>query len=195
MVAICGNYLENNLSLQAIWLEFNWSMTDRIYSVSRWLIFFCCCIWHTCNCFLVSLLNRMFAFMLHSEYTPSCFMAKSVLWLNFQGSSNNHTRQTFHCFVLNSFFFSNMSCRMTKLTKWHVRPLKTQISRSILPVWSQSSLSAWRKLGSLATHWAHSEDWSDWMDAQADLSLCWAHMSVCWLCQKAAHMFFLFICL
>ena len=24
--------------------------------------------------------------------------------------------------------------------------------------WSDSSLSAWRKLGSLATHWAHSED-------------------------------------
>ena len=26
------------------------------------------------------------------------------------------------------------------------------------PVWSESSLSTWRKLGSLATHWAHSED-------------------------------------
>ena len=29
----------------------------------------------------------------------------------------------------------------------------------------QSSLSTWRKLGSLATHWVHSEDWSDWVDA------------------------------
>ena len=29
---------------------------------------------------------------------------------------------------------------------------------SVRPVWSESSLSAWRKLGSLATHWAHSED-------------------------------------
>ena len=28
-----------------------------------------------------------------------------------------------------------------------------------LPVWSESSLSAWRKLGSLATHWADSEDY------------------------------------
>ena len=26
------------------------------------------------------------------------------------------------------------------------------------PVWSESSLSAWRNLGSLATHWVHSED-------------------------------------
>ena len=48
---------------------------------------------------------------------------------------------------------------------------KTQISLGIRPVWSDSSLSAWRKLGSLATHWAHSKDWS----AQADLSLRWAH--------------------
>ena len=47
---------------------------------------------------------------------------------------------------------------MTKPTKWHVRPAKTQISLGIHPVWSESSLSAWRKLGSLATHWAHSED-------------------------------------
>ena len=56
MVEVCGSYLfacgktsnmqlsQNNLSLQAIWLEVNWSMTDPIYSVSHWLIFFCCCI-------------------------------------------------------------------------------------------------------------------------------------------------------
>ena len=34
----------------------------------------------------------------------------------------------------------------------------------------QSSMSSWRKLGSLATHWVHSED-SD----QTDLSLRWVH--------------------
>ena len=39
-----------------------------------------------------------------------------------------------------------------------MRPAKSQISLGIRPVWSESSLSAWRKLGSLATHWAHSED-------------------------------------
>ena len=38
-----------------------------------------------------------------------------------------------------------------------VRPAKTQISLGIHAVWSESSLSARRKLGSLATHWAHSE--------------------------------------
>ena len=35
---------------------------------------------------------------------------------------------------------------------------KTQISLGSRPVWSESSLSVWRKLWSLATHWAHSED-------------------------------------
>ena len=52
-----------------------------------------------------------------------------------------------------------MSHLMTKPTKWHVRPAKTQISLGIRPIWSESSLSAWRKFGSsCATHWAHSED-------------------------------------
>ena len=48
--------------------------------------------------------------------------------------------------------------QLSSWTKWHVRPAKTQISLGIRPVWSESSLSAWRKLGSFATHWAHSED-------------------------------------
>ena len=39
-----------------------------------------------------------------------------------------------------------------------VRPAKTQISLGICPIWSESLLSTWRKLGSLATHWAHSKD-------------------------------------
>ena len=35
-----------------------------------------------------------------------------------------------------------MSCLMTKPTKWHVHPAKTQISLGIRPVWSESSLCA-----------------------------------------------------
>ena len=45
-----------------------------------------------------------------------------------------------------------------KTNKVSVRPAKTQISLGIRPVWSESSLSAWRKLGPLVTHWAYSED-------------------------------------
>ena len=46
-----------------------------------------------------------------------------------------------------------------KTNKVSVRPAKTQISLGVCPVWWESSLSAWRKLGSLATHWLHSEIW------------------------------------
>ena len=67
-----------------------------------------------------------------------------------------------------------VSCDMIKPTEW-VCIQRTQISLGISPVWSESSLSAWRNLGPLAAHWAQSEDWSDWADAQADLRLRWAH--------------------
>ena len=70
----------------------------------------------------------------------------------------------------------------TKPTKWPVRPAKTQISLGIRPDWSESSLSAWKTVGSLATQWAHSED-SD----PPNQSLPWAHRSFCWFCREAAH--------
>ena len=63
-----------------------------------------------------------------------------------------------------------------------VSPAKNQISLGIRSVWSESSLSAWKKLGSLATHLAHFEDW---VDAQADLSLRWAHITLL-VCHVAA---------
>ena len=56
--------------------------------------------------------------------------------------------------------------RHDKTNKMSVRPAKTQISLGIRPVWSESSLSAWRNIGTSATHWA---------DAQAVLNLRWAH--------------------
>ena len=45
-----------------------------------------------------------------------------------------------------------------KTNKLHMCPANTQISLGIRPVWSESSLSAWRKIWSLATHWVHSKD-------------------------------------
>ena len=39
-------------------------------------------------------------------------------------------------------FEDNLSRIVTKPTKWHVRPAKTQISLGIRPVWSESSLCA-----------------------------------------------------
>ena len=73
-----------------------------------------------------------------------------------------------------------MSRDTTKPTKWlcvqrRLRSAWASASLGICPVWSESSLLAWRKLCSLTTHWVHGEVWSDWADAQADLSLRWAH--------------------
>ena len=73
-------------------------------------------------------------------------------------------------------------------TKWHVRPAKTLISLGIRPVWSESSLSTWRKFGSLAIHWAHSED-SDQAGRMPKLiCLRRAHMPFCRFCRALAHM-------
>ena len=68
--------------------------------------------------------------------------------------------------------------RHDKTNNVSVRPAKTQLSLGIRPVWSESSLFAWRNLEPLATHWAHSEDWSDWANAQGDLRLRWAHSHI-----------------
>ena len=65
------------------------------------------------------------------------------------------------CYIRGRFhsrYDSYLSRNMTKPTKWPVSPAKTQISLGIRPVWSESSLSTWRNLGSLVTHWAHSKD-------------------------------------
>ena len=68
-----------------------------------------------------------------------------------------------------------------------VRPAKTQISLGIRPVWSESSLFAWRKLGSLATIKRTAKTLIRLGSAQADLSLRWAHWPHCLFCHEAAH--------
>ena len=79
-----------------------------------------------------------------SAVVPNCWkrLADFDVISNFQWSCHIHI----------------MSRLMTKPTKWHVRPEKTQISLDIRPVRSESSLSVWRKLGSLVMHWAQSEE-------------------------------------
>ena len=68
---------------------------------------------------------------------------------------------------------------MTKLTKW----LCAQ--RRLRSVWSECLLCAqWVAKDS---KFLHARIWSDWADAQADLSLRWAHMPFCWFCHEAAH--------
>ena len=82
---------------------------------------------------------------------------------------------------------------MTEPTKWHVRPAKTQISLGICPVWSVFAVCMkkyWVLSYPLSTQHRH---WSDWVDAQADLSLGLVHMPFCRLCHELAHLFFIYI--
>ena len=59
-----------------------------------------------------------------------------------------------------------------------MRPTKTQISLGIHPVWSEPLLCVqWVAKDPTFLH-ADSEDWSDWAEAQADLSLRWAHSHI-----------------
>ena len=58
-----------------------------------------------------------------------------------------------HLGFIFTFKLMIFEARHDKTNKISVRPAKTQISLGIRPVWSESSLSAWWKLGSLTTHY------------------------------------------
>ena len=110
-------------------------------------------------------------------YTFQEFLTDDILLFFQQYFSHMELKRgcSSHVPLCNSLY--HMSRLVSKPTKWPLRPAKTQTSLGICPVWSESSLSAWRNIGCSATHWVHCKDWSDWGDAQADLSLCWAHRS------------------
>ena len=76
--------------------------------------------------------------------------------------------------TLSYISFQYMSYLMTKPTEWLCAQWRLRSAWASTQS-DQSLLSAWRKLGSFTTYWAHSKDWSDWVDAQAEQSLRWAH--------------------
>ena len=79
-----------------------------------------------------------------------------------------------------------MSRDMTKPRKWLVRPAEIQISLGIRPVWSESSLSAWRKLGSLATHWSTAKTLTRLSGCPGWSESSLGAWSLCWFCHEAA---------
>ena len=85
--------------------------------------------------------------------------------LNVKASTQTSTG----CYALQTAFKWSWSHFITKPTKWYVHPAKTQISLGICPDWLESSLCAqWVGKDSSFLQ-TDSEDWSDWMDAQAHL--------------------------
>ena len=77
-----------------------------------------------------------------------------------------------------------MNCNKKKPTKWPGRPVKTKISLGIRPVWSESSLSAWRILGSSLIVCTAKIDQTGWMPRLVwGLAGC---MSFGWFCHIMA---------
>ena len=95
-------------------------------------------------------------------YLFSVFIFVRRIFTNVYLSLSVFHANDIYLFIRVSFVWRNCVIinvpRHDKSNKVTVRPAKTQISLGIRPVWSESWLSAWRKPGSLATHWAHSED-------------------------------------
>ena len=69
-----------------------------------------------------------------------------------------------------------------------MRPAKTRISLGIHPVWSVFAIRIKKHLVLSYPLSALRRLWSDWADAQADLSLRWWHKSFCWFCHEVAQM-------
>ena len=92
--------------------------------------------------------------------TFKILLSTLILFLNYLRSKSVFfflKHPWFFRYISSYFKFHDFSHLMTKPTKWHVRPAKTRISLVIRLVWSESSLSAWRKLGSLTTLWAQAK--------------------------------------
>ena len=76
-----------------------------------------------------------------------------------------------------TFTMWHLSCHTTKLTKWHVRPAKTQTSACASAQSNQGlNLRPMVGLGPKVSLCGQRGLWSDWADAQADPSLRWAHV-------------------
>ena len=76
---------------------------------------------------------------------------------------------------LTKFIDTTIEPRHDKTNKVSVRPAKTQISLGIRPVWSVFAVrmkKPWALTYPMSAQWRL---WSDWADAQADLSLRWVH--------------------
>ena len=62
-----------------------------------------------------------------------------------------------------------------KTNKMSVRPVKTQISLDIRPVWSEFAVHSVGSSGPKVSSCRQQRLWSDWAGAQANLSLRWVH--------------------
>ena len=115
-----------------------------------------------------------FGFQLHCDH---------IAWFNYCCHSHRSSYQ--YCFGYEpSSSFDPPHDKTNKMTE---RPEKTQISLGIHPVWSVFAVRMKKPWVLSYTLSEQRRLWSDWVDAHADLSLCWAHIPFCWFCHVVAH--------
>ena len=83
-------------------------------------------------------------------------------------------------------FYLHLSLGMTKPTKTAERPANIQISLGICLFWSVFAVRIKKPWILSYPLRAQRRLWSDWNDAQADISLRLAHMQFCLFCHAAA---------
>ena len=121
-----------------------------------------------CTIFLVRTLFR-YSIDLHKGSTDSVSYAQKPMNIGCQWKCSVQSKNRYNSGIVlrkvgiltvsaNSGIVPDNSIHlMTKPTKCHVRPAKTQISLGIRLAWSVFAVRI-KKARSLATHWAHSED-------------------------------------
>ena len=105
-------------------------------------------------------------------WSESLLGAHSFCWFYHEAAQNCFLSKSTLVFYFGHFHLSRL---LTKPTKWHVPPAKTD-----QPGHPPSSIRVFagrmKEAGYLSYPLsAQRRLWSDWADAQADLSLCWAH--------------------
>ena len=102
----------------------------------------------------------------------------------FRASLRSHVRRAKFCFRVVMLFFSGLHQSFQQKHNWaatwqnqqiECAPIEDSDQPGIRPVWSESSLCAQWVAKDPSFLDADSKDWSDWVDAQAGLSLGWAH--------------------
>ena len=129
------------------------------------------------DCF--EIIPYYFVFLQAKKYLPqtATIYATSSSILIFQKIGNYFTDFNFRGLILTMKFMKigrRENSRFTvSIPKHYIFEPPRDKTISVVALSDQSLLCPHEE--SLATHWAHSEDWSDWADAQTDLSLHWVH--------------------
>ena len=137
--------------------------------------------WHQAATNVKHLKPQCFASGINNDIRPQQMLNTSNLYCsNFRTVTGILLRvRTFQIFTVN---------KPKQLEQHHDKTNKMTFAPREDSVWSEPSLCAqWVAKDPSFLH-ADIEDWSDWVDGQADLSLRWWHMPVCWFCHEAANL-------